>query len=260
MGARDKLRKKVRKLDEEVKAKKASEVKGAENALIAVRKNPELTKMYRENAEVGAGNLVGELPLLKIHSVGKSTKNKLANGDDPSDGWFFYRPTEEQFKSIECHILTISRGFRAEGMKGKKDVFNQLMAGVVINGGDIKPFITYLTGLKLSPMWEFGKEAAKYTKAKPIPIPMFALKVKLTTKKVSHNYGESWIIEFEILRNKNGSPVVVADPGLFQYLRDHVETVEDTIASLISVKSTEETVERGGEVPHPVEQGEAVGT
>ena len=254
MTAKDKLRKKVDLMKAEAKAKEKAEGKAAENALMTVRQNPELVKMYEDNAQVGAQNLVGELPLLKIHKIGKSTKNELADGSKPNDGWFFYRPTREQFEKIECHILTISRGFRAEGMQGKKDVFNQLMAGVIINNGDIKPFITYLTGLKLSPMWEFGKEAAKYTKAKPIPIPMFALKVRLTTEEVTHSFGQSWIIKFEILKNDDGFPVVVTDQGRFQYLRDHVETVEDTIESLISVRSTEQAVEQGEEVPLPVEQ------
>jgi len=254
MTARDKLRKKVDLMKAEKKAEEKVESKAAENALVTVRQNPELVKMYEDNAQVGARNLIGELPLLKIHKIGKSTKNELADGSEPKDGWFFYRPTQEQFETIECHILTISKGFRAEGMQGKKDVFNQLMAGVIINNGDIKPFITYLTGLKLSPMWEFGKEAHKYTNAKPIPIPMFALKVKLTTEEVSHDFGKSWVIKFKILKNENGFPVVVTDQGRFQYLKDCVETVEDTIESLISVRSTEQAVEQGEEVPLPVEQ------
>jgi hypothetical protein len=94
--------------------------------------------------------------------------------------------------------------------------------------------------LKLSKLWEFGKEAAKYTKAKPVPIPMFVLTVKLTTEKVTHPYGKSWIIDFEIEKSKDGTPELVTDPGMFQFLRDHVETVEDTIASLIETKSTED--------------------
>ncbi len=255
MSGKDDLMKKAAEIKAEVEKEKKGKIKAAENALMTVRQNPILTKMYKENAEVGAENLVGELPLLKVHAVGKSIKNKLADGSDPKDGWFFYRPAREQFKEIECHILTISRGFRAEGMQGKKDVFNQLMAGVIVNNGEIKPFITYLTGLKLSPMWEFGKEASKYTKARPVPVPMFALKVKLTTEKVKHAYGESWIIKFEILEDKNGMPMVVVDEEFFKYLRDHVETVKDTIASLIFAKSTEQTVEREEEIPLPQEEG-----
>jgi len=243
MGAKDKLRERTKKLKVSMKEKKDKEVAEAKSSLVAMQNDPELVKMYKENAEVGSKNLVGEMPLLKVHKVGKSTANELADGGAPEDGWFFYRPTREQFRYVECHVLSISKGFRSEGMEGKKDVFNQILAGAIIDNGDIKPFITYLSGLKLANMWEFGKEASKYTKAKPIPIPMFALKVKLTTEEKSHKFGKSWVIKFEIIKNENGSPVVVTDPGRFQFLRDQVEVVEDTIAKLIVARSTEETVE-----------------
>lgn len=247
MDAEDKLREKAKRLAKEAKETKDKKTAEAKGALVAIQQSPELAKMYKESAEVGAKNLLGELPLLKIHSVGKSRKNELADGSAPNDGYFFYKPTREQFKEIECHVLTISRGFKAEGMedaKGEKRiVFNQILAGAIVDGDNIKPFMVYLTGLKLANMWEFGKEASKYTKAKPIPIPMFALKVKLTTEEKSHKFGKSWVIKFEIIKNENGSPVVVTDPGRFQFLRDQVEVVEDTIAKLIVARSTEETVE-----------------
>lgn len=248
MGAKDKLRKKAKSLGKETKEAKEKKMAEAKSALVAMQNNPELAKMYKDNADVGAKNLMGELPLLKIHSVGKSRKNELADGTEPNDGYFFYKPTREQFEEIECHVLTISKGFRAEGMedaKGEKRIiFNQILAGAIVDGKSIKPFIVYLTGMKLANMWEFGKEASKYTKAKPVPIPMFALKVKLTTEKsAEHKWGRSWIIKFEIIRDEKGNPIVVTDPGRFQFLRDQVEAIEDTIAKLIEAKSTEETVE-----------------
>jgi hypothetical protein len=254
MNAQDKLREKVNIMRQESKIEKKVVEAKVNNTLAIVKQNDELAKMYKDNAELGSKNLGGQSPLLKVHTQGRSSTNELAEGGDPNDGWFFYKPTGEQFKEIECHILTISRGFRADGIN-KKDVFNQLMAGVIVNNGELKPFITYLTGLKLKQMWEFGKEASKYTRAKPIPIPMFTLKVKLTTERVKTDYGNSWIIKFEILQNEDGSPIVVTDSGLFQFLRDHVESVEDTIASIIAAKAPEETIDEGNkeEIPHPAE-------
>jgi len=223
---------------EKQKTEKAEE-KGNQLALSQLeqlRDNRELSEMYSESAQLGSENLSGELPLLKVHSVGKSTKNELSNGDEPKDGAFFYKQTGEQFESVRCHILTISKGFRAEGME-KKSIFNQVMGGVIISGTEMKPFIMYMTGLKLSPMWEFGKEASKYTKMKPVAIPMFALTVKFTTKKVANAYGKSWVIDFEIEKTEDGSPVLVMDPEEFKFLKNHVEIVEDTIESLISAKA-----------------------
>ena len=216
------------------------------NELTKISKNPELAKMYQDNAQLGADNLAGELPLLKVHAVGKSTKNELADGSEPTDGFFFYKPTREQFKELECHILTISKGFRAPGMEQKDGtapmVFNQIVGGVIINEGELKPFVLYMTGLKLKNLWEFGKVASKYTHLKPVGIPMFALTVKLTTEKQDNNYGKSWVINFEIQHYEDNSPVLVSDPGEFEFLKDHVGSVEDTIAQIIASKTVGEEV------------------
>jgi len=241
---------KARKVAEEIKAKnrvetkvKEEEKKEAINALVNIQDNPELARMFRDNAGVGTANLGGQSPLLKVHTTGRSTTNQLADGSEPNNGWFFYKPTAEQFETVECHILTISKGFRADGLNNKKNIFNQIMAGVIVNNGDLKPFLTYLTGTKLKKMWEFGKEIGKYTNAKPVPIPMFAIKVKLTTEKQTTDYGMAWVINFEIMKDDKDFPVVITDPGQFQFLRDQVDSFEDTIASLIAVRSTEEADE-----------------
>jgi hypothetical protein len=78
---------------------------------------------------------------------------------------------------------------------------------------------------------------------KPVGIPMFALSVKLSTEKVKHAYGSSYVVNFEIVRDEKTNPVIITDPGEFVFLRDSLESLEDTIASLISAKSTEETIQ-----------------
>jgi hypothetical protein len=239
--------KKAKEVSDKLKAETAEEQARKEankevavkelNQMAELRNNTQLAQMYSENATVGAENLAGELPLLKVHQVGKSTKNELSDGSEPTDGWFFYKPNAEQFQTIECHILTISRGFKAAGLEDGKEIFNQIMAGVIIDNGDYKPFIIYMTGLKLSYLWEFGKAANKYTHQKPIPIPMFALTVKLTTEKIANNFGKSWIVKFEIEKGEDSVPKLVMDPGVFQFLKDNVTTVKETIESLIAAKT-----------------------
>lgn len=225
---------KVEQVEKEEKALEAKQQ--AISQLDSLHNNKQLAKMYNDNASLGAENLAGELPLLKIHAVGKSTKNELSNGEEPNDGWFFYKPTGEQWKEIECHILTISKGFKAEGLEGK-ETFNQIMGGVIIDNGEYKPFVMYFTGLKLSFLWEFGKEASRYTKAKPVSIPLFALTVRLTTQKKANNYGKSWVASFEIVKNLDGSPVLILDEGIFQYLKDNVSGIQSTINSIIDLKT-----------------------
>lgn len=243
---------KAREVAENIKKDVGTKQEKVETAMAELKQNlakiqadPELMKMYQESADVGAGNLAGELPLLKIFSTGKSVA-ELKDGTEPKNGSFFYKPLQKQFDGVMCHVLTISRGFRAEGMVDKKSgekgepKFNQVLGGVIIDGNDLLPFVMYFTGLKLSRLWEFGKEAGKYTKMTPVPIPMFALTVKLGTEQVVTTYGKSWVVNFEILKNEDGFPIVIGDQTLFNYLKSKVVSVEDTLSSLIAAKSAEE--------------------
>jgi len=229
----DKLRK------EKETGKQNSVVPLTESTMAAVMQNAEMAKMYSESASIGSDNLGGELPLLKIHSVGKSTTNELADGSEPKDGYFFYKPTAEQFETVRCHILSISKGFRSKGVEEGTEVFNQILSGEMIGeSGEFKPFMMYMTGMKLAPMWEFGKVLSKYTHAKPLSIPMFAMTVKLTAKKSEkHSFGKSWIVDFELEKNADGSPVLVVDPGEFQYLRDSAQGIEEVVEHLIYAKT-----------------------
>lgn len=239
----DKAKEVVEKLKgekEKVMAEQKQLTELALSQMVQIKQSSELSKMYTESALIGADNLAGELPILKVHSAGKSTKNELVDGTEPKDGAFFYKPTKEQYDGVTCHILTISRGFRASGIDNKI-IFNQVVGGVIIDAGAMKPFVMYMTGLKLKPLWEFGKVVSGYTRMKPIPVPMFALTVKMTTEKVTNNYGKSWIIKFEVVKTEDGSPVLVMDPAEFQFLKDHVEVVEDTIASIITAKTLPES-------------------
>jgi len=219
-----------------------------QTALAAIQRNPALAELFMKNAKVGSENLGQSLPLLKIQSAGKSQENLLSDGKEATDGFYYYKPTKEQFEVVRCHILTISRGFRADGYKGKKNVFNQILAGVIVNDGKFAPFMMYFTGTKLQSLWQFGKDASLYTKAKPIPIPIFALTVEMTSEKVKTDYGTSWIPKFEIVK-ENDFPVVIQDEGMFMKLRDNVSMVEDSIEALIDAKMTDEDVTPSAAIP-----------
>lgn len=256
----DEARETAAKIRAEVEENKEVTMQEIKSELAQVQLDPALMALYQENASVGAENLGGNSPILKVHSTGRSTKNELADGSEPHDGWFYYRPTKEEFEVVECHILTISRGYRAEGMEGKKDVFHQLLGGMLVMDGRMEPFIMYFTGLRLSRLWEFGKQAAGYTRAKPFPIPMFALKVRLMTEKVAHNYGKSWVINFHLVKGEQGQPEIVTDPGLFTFLRDSVELIETQINTLIGTNATDD-IEESGElqrIPHPADQSRLI--
>ena len=249
MSEIDKAREVADKIKADNEAAALAKAEGKEKAkseLATIQHNPALAAMYQESARMGADNLGGSLPQLKVHAAGRSSSNQLVDGTEPNDGYFFYAPTQEQFKEVTCHILTISRGYRAEGFQGKQNVFHQLLGGVIVNDGVVKPFTMFFTGTRLSKLWEFGKEAGKYTHAKPVAIPMFALTVKLTTESVKNDFGKAWIINFEIAKTEEGNPELILDPIFFNLLKNNVETLEDTIASLIDAKATDK--EDGSEV------------
>lgn len=231
--ARDKL-KKEHEEKEAAREKKLAEIK---NQLDKIRENPDMMQMYRENALVGSQNLsAGSLPTLKIYATGRTRGSLLADGTKPNDGWFYYKPTQEQFQTVECHILSISDGFYAPPMEegeGKKEVFTQLIVGIIVDEFRCLPFITFLTGLKLAPMWEFAEEVSRYTKSKQFPIPMFAMRARLSSESVETNFGDRWKILFSIMRNDDKTPVVITDPDFFREVRDRVDRMEAMMESYI---------------------------
>lgn len=247
MTGYDTLRQQAESIKEEAKKseeKNKIEMVEAKKSLDVLKVNANLAQLYQDSASIGSDNLASEVPLLKVHAAGRSTSNILADGKKPNDGWFYYKPTREQYETVECHILTISRGFRADGLQNekneKKSVFNQMVAGVISEGGIYKPFVMYFTGLKLQSLWDFGKQASAFTKAKPVSIPMFALTVRLSTKEVSHEYGIAWVVNFEITSDADGYAKIVTDEREFIALRDLAIKAQDTVTSIIDAKKRED--------------------
>lgn len=227
------------KLKADQVAKESVEVakqQAGQNELEAIRNNPELNSLYKDAATIGAENLAGQLPMLKVHTSGKS-QNELADGEEPTNGSFFYVPTRSEYKELDVHILTVSKGFYAPGMadKGKdpEPKFNQLVGGAIIDTDGFKPFMMYFTGSKLSRLWEFAKEAKQFTSN---GIPMFALTVKLKTEKVTNDYGYSWVIDFDIVKAEDGTPTLIHDVDTFKYLQNNVPMLQEMINSIITTK------------------------
>lgn len=230
----DKLKEENKEAEEKAVAKKEE----TKNYLAKVQ-NEELAGLYRQNAKMGAENLGGNAPYLRIHTA-NSTANELPGGKYPKDGNLFYNPTKEEYSEVLCHILTISRGFKVwqEDKKtgAKKLQFNQLIGGMITNDGEYKPFLMYVNGLKLQPMWKFGKEASEFTGT---GIPMFSLTVKITTEQVKSDYGMKWVPKFEIVREDN-APVLVLDLETFKMLQGGVVKLQESIEKLIQAKSSDE--------------------
>jgi hypothetical protein len=215
---------------------------------------PAIAELYKLNAMVGSEEMVGGAsPLLKIYSVGKST-GELGDGTKPHDGWFFYAPTQEEFETVNCHIVRVSRSFRTPKLNDEtgKPAFNQLLGGVMVNGEKYQPFIMYINGLKLRPMWDFMRDTvAPYIHNQLQPVPMFALKVKLSTKQVDTTIKtKAWIVQFDLL-TENDWPVLVKDEGLFDFLLTQANLFAETMDSIIKAKTNEDTITPAEIVPPP---------
>lgn len=235
----DSLRKDV---DEEIRSKEVKKRNIEEDLGLVGGENKELSVLFKENAHLGAANISGQLPLLKIHSSGKSWTNKLSDGLEPTDGCFFHKPTQREFSEIDCYILTISKGYYSKSLeKDKKDVFSQIVGGVIIDEltNELIPFVTFFSGKRLSKLWDFAKQVGFYVNSSS-PIPMFCLKVHMNNVKEKNDLGSSWITYFKILKNDNGLPITVSDIGEFNYLKDLVNSSEQMIQSMIKNKSTDE--------------------
>lgn len=254
--AYDKLKKQAQSLKSvPVKEEKAIEPLG-ETAMAQF--DPALQALFQESADEGSENISGgDLPLLKVHSAGRSIGNILVSGAKPTDGYFFYRPTQEEFYDLVGHIVTISRGFRMEGMEdkeGKKEPkFNQLVGGVFLVDTDVRVFVSYVSGIKLPNLWEFGKEARKYTKNKKMPIPMYALPVHMTNETVSHKFGEGWVTKYEIIKDEQGNPEISKDVAFNQMLRDLIPEFERMFDSIITNKGLVEDGEDTDVFTKPVQ-------
>lgn len=200
----------------------------------------ELLKMMNQDSKMGAENIGGNLPLLKVYQPGK-TQAVLENGVKPNDGWFYYQPTQSQFQNPECYILSISRGYKAKPMNDQsKEKFTQLLSGAIDHDGKLLPFMMYVTGLKLRPMWDYGKTISKFTNHKTYPIPMFALKTRLSSENVKTDFGYTYVVNYDLVMNDQGFPVILSDRSQYEYLRDKVSEVEATMENIIQKGQSED--------------------
>lgn len=238
----------ARKVVEKIKKDKAAE----ENKPMVNDKNPNaittvevqgiavpssVADFFKKRASVGTENLAGDsVPQLKI--VGGNTD--LPEGVTAAKGDFYYTPTQEVFKSLDVVITDISRGYYAKGLdqpgKPAKAVFTQLVAGIILEG--MKPFVMYLSGLKLQPMWDFGKEIKPFTKSKTSPIPMFAIPVTITTVIVDSNFGKKHTLKLTINKISsfaNGVQVrFISDMDTLAIIDKNIENMSEMLTSIVT--------------------------
>jgi len=200
---------------------------------------PENIRMFfNENAGVGTENISsGALPQLKITEA--NSKNLLQNGNFSTPGQLYYSPTKEEFPSVLCSLLAVSRGFYTttkeldgETLKRNEDgtlklKFTQLVGGMIL--ANQTPFVTFVSGTRLDFMWQFGKEVKLYTKN----TPMFAFEVLLSTQKVETKWGFNSVIKYELTKDEEGNPSFIRNLATLEYLKKAVDLVKEMFAGFI---------------------------
>ena len=252
-SAKEKLKAKVDGWKKEAKDSNEIAEREVQNALQNISKNSKLAGMYNQSSQMGTEGIQSSAPTLKLHIANKSKGDILENGEEANDGWFFYGKTKQQFQNPLVRIFNITRGFYAKGMEDestgeKKDrVFNQIVSGVILDEGELLPFILYFTGSKLQNLWNFAKDIEFLTKAKPVGIPMFALTVKLSREKkdIGSKYGPVNMIKFELVKDGEGSPLLIDNPEEFEFIRDLVIKMKPRVDEIVEKKDVDNKDSQG---------------
>jgi len=251
LGEKLKAETAVNKPKEEFVPVREAEMASAIITMDSIAANQELARRYQQASKMGSENLSGGMPILKIHSIGRST-NELSDGSEPNNGWFYYKPTKQQFETVECHILAISRGFNTPKLGGKpgETSYQHLLSGVMNPLLIDAPFIIYLNSAgHRNKMYAFGKQIHQFTHQRPIGIPMFAMTVKLFTVQEKYEFtgddgkkmsGKSWVMDYELKLNEDGTPVLVGDVKEFDFLEESVIKAQEMMESMITSKVGEE--------------------
>lgn len=226
------------------------------NELVAQGFDAEVLQVFKEDAEKGMDGIGGtKFPTLRVYVEGWSN-SELPDGSKPQDGNFFYDFTQEEMPEVHAHILAVSGGYYAKPYReGNKPVYTQLLSGVMF--GDMRPFIMYMSGFHLSFMWEFfGQKVRPFTKGR-VPVPMYALQIRMFTKKVANRDGKMInAIHYEVIKNDDGTPVVVNDPELIVALRNYQSQVLDLNKRIVQSRSNDQDQVVVDEVPHPAEESD----
>lgn len=248
MTGLDKARETATKLKDQSEKEKIEKAKGTgETAL--TEHNPEWQRLMAADARQEMESSGGSLPFLKVYVANRSQVT-LADGREPTNGWFFYVPTREQYQEVYCHVLHISRGFRAEGMANeegiKKDRYNQIVAGIILND-EPKPFWMFISGqARIQKLWEFQKQLRTLNAAH---FPTFPLLVKLTTEKVKTEKSPAIVVNFAVQLTDDGKPEMNLSYPEYMELRNQAHKQEKYVGEYIVRK--EVTPDEPADLPPP---------
>jgi len=239
MTGQDKLRETALRLKNEVADEKRLALK--KSFAISSEITPEMMEFINENLSVGIAdlNLSQSLPMLRIHTD-NSSKNQLTDGSDPEIGQLYYTKNKEAYNEVIVSILTVKKA-RLQNMEylDKYDA-TYLVAGVIENTSD--PFVMYVKGMSYNKIWELENKIKEYVR--PGGVPMFMLKIKISTEKEAVKDGKykgqkKYVFKLDILEN-SGLPALEIDMQRCRDLRKSIDGAEKTLNDIIARKGMTE--------------------
>lgn len=224
-------------------------------------------EFFKQNAQVDMGDVgEGQTPVLSlISSQSNVIKEGLtdAEGKDFKIGNWMLNVTNEQFKTVNAHILYVKKTELPDFTHPDVKKLTYVVGGMLKDRQ--LPFITYVKGMSLNQLWDLQKELTKFASHPELPIPSFALTVQFGTLiRESSKFGKVKAANFEIVRDDKGHPVLETNVETLQKLKASVPLMQQSIERVIAAALKESQpiyednvpAEQGSEPPIDMDQTE----
>lgn len=215
---------------EELKAEQAAKEeetaiatqKGKENAL-ATLGDDYMTK----NANVGLSGLDAEdIPIPTLSVIQSTSKFKDEDNRPYAPGGFYYKALKQNFNTVECSILVINKKLMASYTDPEVPERTYMVLGVIMPTQ--MPFMMYAKKSSYFAVRAFIGEV------KARKVPMFALRVELTTELRQNDQGSWYVPVFNIVG-------VVDNPETIVVLEELAKTYDESRNTLKSEEDIEQT-------------------
>lgn len=208
-----------------------------ENKLATLEVPNELAT-YLQGKEVSDGvdaDELGSVPVLRV--VQRNSNNvETVDGQDAAPGELYYKPTKNSFKELDVHILTVKQCVMKSKVFGTDDEYEDkshyIITGVIADTNE--PFVTYVKGMSYSSVWELLEDTRPFRKHPSTPVPMFALKIQLSTVKEDGDYGPVYVLKYDVVRDKTGQPELV-DLKTYKWLEAQLSSSKQMVETLIDI-------------------------
>lgn len=168
-----------------------------------------LQDYLKDKVNVGFEDLdPDDFPTPTLILIQKNSETTDAEGNAIAPGQFYYKGTKEVFREVECALLSVTKKDLPDWSNKDELVKTYIVMGAL--EPDYKPFLLYLKRTAIGPFKKFlGEVRATY-------LPMFVLKVRLTSERKEGDKGTYYLIKFNIMAPRTESDEVMMLEGLTQ--------------------------------------------